>query len=144
MIPVWREARRELPFLFAASAAASAGAAAVALTPAGSSAPARRLAIAGAVGEIAATRVMERRLGALAEPYRQGKPRLFGRAATALTAAGAALLAAGRGRRGRTLAGAGMILGGAICERWSIFTAGFASAEDPKYTVGPQRARIGR
>ena len=33
-----------------------------------------------------------------------------------------------------------MIVGGAICERWSIFTAGFASAEDPKYTVGPQRA----
>jgi hypothetical protein len=35
-----------------------------------------------------------------------------------------------------------MILGGAICQRWSIFTAGFASAEDPKYTVGPQRARV--
>ena len=142
VIPVWSEARRELPFLFAASAAASAGAATVALTPAGSSGPARRLAIAGAVGEIVAVRAMERRLGGLAEPYRQGKPRLFGRAATALSAGGAALLAAGRGRRGRTLAGAGLILGGAICERWSIFTAGFASAEDPKYTVGPQRARI--
>ncbi len=39
VIPVWSEARRELPFLFAASAAASAGAAGVALTPAESSAP---------------------------------------------------------------------------------------------------------
>ena len=143
VIPVWSEARRELPFLFAAGSAASTGAMAVALTPAGSAGPARRLAIAGAVGEIAVTRAMEQRLGALAEPYHQGRPQRFGRAAKALSATGAALVATGRGRRGRTLAGAGMILGGAICQRWSIFTAGFASAEDPKYTVGPQRARIG-
>ena len=112
------------------------------MTPAESSGPARRLAIAGAVGEIVAARAMERRLGGLADPTAKTSRACSAGAATALTAAGAALLAAGRGRRGRTLAGAGLILGGAICERWSIFTAGFASAEDPKYTVGPQRARI--
>jgi hypothetical protein len=34
------------------------------------------------------------------------------------------------------------MLAGAVCERWSIFRAGFQSAGDPKYTVGPQRRAI--
>ena len=68
-VPVWHEARRELPFVFAAGAAMSAGSA-VAL--AGGGAPARRLALVGAAGELAATTAMERRLGELGEPYREG------------------------------------------------------------------------
>ena len=44
-VPVWHEAGRELPFVFAGSAAASAGAAAVLLTPAADAGPARRLAV---------------------------------------------------------------------------------------------------
>src|SRR5436190_22986072 len=43
-IPVWHEARRELPWLFGASAAASAGAATAMLLPAGEAGPSRRLA----------------------------------------------------------------------------------------------------
>ena len=42
-VPVWHEARRELPFVFAGSAAASAGAAVAALTPVADAGPARRL-----------------------------------------------------------------------------------------------------
>jgi hypothetical protein len=38
--------------------------------------------------------------------------------------------------------GGALVLAGSICERWAIFKAGFQSADDPKYTVGPQRARI--
>ena len=41
-VPVWHEARRELPLVFAASSAASAGAAAAMLTPVESADPARR------------------------------------------------------------------------------------------------------
>ncbi len=37
-----------------------------------------------------------------------------------------------------------MILAGALCKRWASFKAGFQSAEDPSYTVGPQRERIER
>ena len=48
-IPVWREARHELPFVFAGSAAASAGGAVAALTPVAAAAPARRLAALGAL-----------------------------------------------------------------------------------------------
>jgi len=47
-VPTWHEARHELPFVYAGGAAASAGAAAVALTPARAGRPARRLALAGA------------------------------------------------------------------------------------------------
>jgi hypothetical protein len=130
-IPVWREARDELPFVFAATSAATAGAL---VTPGRDAAPARRLAIGGGVLQLTALAVMERRLGPLGEPYRRGRPGLLGRAAKALTAAGAAGLVAGRTRTGATA-----ILAGGLAERWSIFRAGFASADDPAYVVGPQR-----
>jgi hypothetical protein len=142
-VPVWREARDELPALFAAGAAASAGAAACALTPVAHAAPARRLALLGAAAELATARVMRRRLGELAEPYHERPAAAYARAARKLTAAGATLVAA-RGARSRAAAGAGgtLILAGAVCERWSVFKAGFQSARRPDYTVAPQRRRI--
>ena len=132
-IPAWHEARRELPWVFAAGSAMSAGAA---VTLAGGGAPAQRLALAGAAGELASTALMERRLGELGEPYREGEAGRFARAAKALTAAGALLMATRR-RRG----GAAMMLAGAFATRWSIYKAGFQSAADPRYVVEPQRAR---
>ena len=51
-VPVWHEARHELPLVFAGSALASAGAASVLLTPAADAGPARRLAVVGAVVEL--------------------------------------------------------------------------------------------
>jgi len=141
-VPVWHEARVTLPFVFAASGAASAGAAAVVATPAKEAAPARRLAIGGAIAGIAALQVMERRLGDLAEPYRTGAAGGLKRAAGALTGAGAGLLAAAGRRRPAAVAGGTLLLAGAVCERWSIFRAGFQSAADPRATVEPQRRAI--
>ena len=69
-IPAWHEARRELPFVFAAGAAMSAGSA-IALV--GGGAPARRLALVGAAGELASTTVMERRLGAARRALPRGR-----------------------------------------------------------------------
>jgi hypothetical protein len=136
-VPVWPEARAPLPADFASGAAASAGAAALALTPAEHAAPARRLAIAGAAAELASVTLMERRLDAvLARPYRQGAAGRLGRVAKLVTAAGA--LAATR--RART--GGALITAGAILTRWSVFRAGFQSAADPDATVVPQRARL--
>jgi hypothetical protein len=144
-VPVWSEARWELPLSFAASAAASAGAAATLATPVELAAPARRLAIGGAVVESVMTEVMERRLGELGEPYREGISGTLATAAKALTVAGGALIAAGAKRsRPVVAAGAACLLAGSVCERWAVFRAGFASAEDPKYTVGPQRDRAQR
>lgn len=142
-VPVWHEARRELPALFAAGAAASAGAWATALTPVSHAAPARRLALAGAAAELALAPLMERQLGELAQPYREGAARRYRRLARWLTAAGALALAA-RGSRDRAaaVAGGAALLAGAAAERWSVFAAGRQSARDPAVTVGPQRRRI--
>ena len=140
-VPVWHEARRALPFVFAAGSAASAGAAALAVSE---DPTAQRLAIGGAVAELTSVQVMEKQLGEHGEPYHQGTPHRLGLAAKALTAAGAAAVAFGPPRAPLRLAGCALISAGALCERWSIFKAGFASAADPRYTVGPQRDRIAR
>ena len=142
-IPAWREARSELPFVFAGSAAAGAGAAVAALTPVAEAGPARRLTLLGSIVEEAAVLAMERRLGPLAQPYHEGDALRYRRLSRVLTAAGAGLVAVG-GRRSRAaaVAGAALALGGGAARRWSVFKAGVASALDPAYTVGPQRARI--
>ncbi len=141
-VPVWSEARWELPLSFASSAAASAGAAATLLTPPELAAPARRLAIGGAIVESAVTEIMQKRLGDLGEPYREGAAGRLAFAAKALTVTGAALIAAGA-RRFRPVVAAGSValLAGSVCQRWAVYKAGFASARDPRYTVGPQRER---
>jgi formate-dependent nitrite reductase membrane component NrfD len=141
-VPVWHEARATLPFVFAASGATSAGAAALLTTPPDHAAPARRLAVAGAAATAVALEVMERRLGDLAEPYETAAAGRFKRAAEALTLSGAALVAGLGRRRPAAVAGGALMLAGAVCERWSIFRAGFQSAADPKYTVEPQRREI--
>jgi formate-dependent nitrite reductase membrane component NrfD len=142
-VPVWHEARKQLPFLFAAGAAASAGAALVIVTPVEHAAAARRLAVWAAAGELVMANVMEEQLGDLGEPYHQEKAGLYSTIAKILTALGATTVAAsGRRSRAASVGGGLAILGGALAERWSVFRAGFQSAADPKYTVGPQRERV--
>jgi hypothetical protein len=141
-IPVWHEARRELPFLFGSSAVASAGAAAAIAVPPAEAGPARRLAVGAVVVENAVFEVMQRRLGLAGEPYSTGDASRYKKLGLACTLGGAALLA-GAGRRSRLAAAAGgaLVLAGEVAVRWSVFRAGFQSARDPKYTVEPQRAR---
>lgn len=143
-VPVWHEARRELPFMFGGSALASAGALAAIATPARQAGPARRLALIGALLEGIASQVMKRRLGELAEPYGSGACGSMSRLAMALSTAGTAAVAAG-GRRDRriTVAGGAAALAGSLLERFAVFRAGFRSAADPKFTVEPQRRRAG-
>lgn len=142
-VPVWHEAGTELPFAFAGSAAASAGAAAIILTPGEDAGPARRLAVTGALLELGASQVMEWRLGELGEPYQQGPAGIFARLAKACTSTGAGLVAlGGRRRRGVAVAGAALLLAGSVSERWAVYKAGFQSARDPKYVVKPQRERL--
>ncbi|MGH2866740.1 MAG: NrfD/PsrC family molybdoenzyme membrane anchor subunit [Solirubrobacteraceae bacterium] len=140
-IPAWHEARRQLPFVFAGSSMAAAGAAACILTPVTNAAPARRLAVAGAILEGVASQVMERHLGPLGRPYHDGAAGRFSLAAKSLTVAGAAVVTC-LGRRRLGAAGGGLLLlGGSACERFAVYHAGFQSARDPEATVGPQRAR---
>src|SRR5207237_6385441 len=141
-IPVWHEARRELPWLFGASASASAGAATALFLPPAEAGPARRLAIGGVLGELGWLQVMRRRLGFVGEVYDQGEAGRFAKLSKACVAAGAGLLVL-KGKRSRpaTVAGSALVLAGELALRWSVFKAGFQSARDPKYTVLPQRQR---
>lgn len=144
-VPAWHEAYRELPFLFAGSAMASGGGAG--LLAGDQAGPARRVAVAGAVLELAATAVLERRIGFAAQAYTGGRPGTVLRAARAATVAGAlGAVAGGRvpGRRGRLVSVvAGLLLNaGSAATRYGVFDAGMVSAKDPAYTVVPQRERL--
>jgi hypothetical protein len=143
-VPIWHEARHELPFVFASSSMASAGSAAAIYTPVEEAAPARRLAVGGALLELVLTSAMKRRLGTLpAEPYESGEASRYATAARVFTAAGAAVMGLlGRRHRAATTLGGALMLAGAATERWAVFKAGFQSARDPKYTVIPQRRRL--
>jgi formate-dependent nitrite reductase membrane component NrfD len=143
--PAWHEAHRELPFVFAGSAAAAAGGFGLLAAPTGEAGPARRAAIGGAVLELAAERRMESSMGLAAETLHRGRAGRLMRASRRLTAGGA-LGAALLGRRSRSAAavsGAALVAGSA-CTRFGVFEAGQASALDPKYTVVPQRERLDR
>jgi hypothetical protein len=142
-VPVWHEARNELPFLFAAESAATAGAAASLFVPPASARPVRRLAVAGALVAEGIAAGMRRRLGFVGEVYEREEAGRFDRLARAAALSGAALIAT-RGERSRAaaIAGGALVLGGSLARRFAIFRAGFQSARDPRYTVAPQRARL--
>jgi hypothetical protein len=141
-VPAWHDARFELPFLFTAGAAASAGAALVTLSPIAEAQPARRLAVGGAAAELALSAMMERH-ESTRSAHKEVK-RLH-RVATLLTAIGAGVIATRAGRsRPAAIAGGVLVTAGAIAERWTVFHAGSRSAQRPQDTVRPQRARIDR
>ncbi|MDA3643063.1 polysulfide reductase NrfD [Saccharopolyspora indica] len=138
-VPGWHAAYRELPFVFAGSAVSSAGAVGMLAAPE-EAAPARRMAIAGAVLELAAARRMHRGAGLVGEVYQQGRAGTVLRAARTLTCLGLGAAAlAGRSRTARVASGL-CLNAAAAATRYGIFEAGRASARDPRYTVQPQRA----
>lgn len=141
-IPAWHDARGELPFAFAGSALATAGAVGVLFVAPEDAGPARRAMLAGAAVEGTAMATMERRLGDAAEAYRTGEAGPWTKASKVLFAAGTALALAGRRRRWISRIGAAMVVAAGVSERMSVFKAGFESARDPKYTVVPQRDRV--
>jgi formate-dependent nitrite reductase membrane component NrfD len=143
-VPGWHEGRREMPYVFAGSAASAAGGLGLLAVHPADAEPARKLAVLGAAVELIAKRQLLDRLGDLAEPYQTGTAGAILRLAEFLTVG--ALAGAVLGRRNRAvsaLAGASLVAASAMT-RFGIFEAGMASARDPKYTVVPQRRRRDR
>ncbi len=142
--PSWHEAHRELPFVFVGSAAAASAGLQLIAAPMDQTGPARRMALGGALLELAAGQRMERSMGITAEPLHQGTPGLLMKLSKTLTIVGAAgSLLAGRNRAMAVISGAAL-MAGSVCTRFGIFEAGQQSARDPKYTVVPQRERLER
>lgn len=142
-VPAWNAAHEEMPFIFTASSAASAGGLGMIVAPVSEAAPARRLATYGAVVELAASQRLERRMGVVGEVYGTGPAARYLQRASALTAAGV-LGSVLLGRRSRIAAAASglALLAGGLFERLGLLHAGIQSTEDPKYVVEPQRRRI--
>jgi formate-dependent nitrite reductase membrane component NrfD len=142
-VPAWHGGRRELPFVFAGSAASAAAGFGIVTAPRRETGPAVRMAAIGVAAELVAEQLMERRLGVVAQTLHDGIAGRRLKAAKALSAAGA-LAAVGLARRSRAAAvvsGAALVSGSALT-RFGLFEAGMQSARDPKYTVEPQRARL--
>jgi formate-dependent nitrite reductase membrane component NrfD len=151
-VPAWHEAHREMPYLFAGSAASAAGGLGMMAVPAEDAGQAVRFAVLGAATELTAKSLLLKRLGDTAEPYQTGRSGKLMEAAEILTTAGlaGAVLAGGAlagGRLGKgsrvitAISGAALVTASALT-RLGIFEAGRASARDPKYVVRPQRERL--
>lgn len=143
--PTWHDAHRHLPFVFVGSASAASGGFGMLAAPVSEAGPARRLAVGGALLELAVEHRMEQAMGITAEPLHAGHAGTLMTASKALTAAGVlgTVLLGGRSRVGAVASGAALLAGSA-CLRFGVFEAGQASARDPKYTVVPQCERIER
>ena len=140
-VPAWHDGHRQMPFVFAGSAAAAAGGLGLVAAPPGEAGPARQLAAFGALTELAAAQRMEREIGMVAEPYKTGRAGRLMRAGEVLTVAGLVGSQLGRRHRVVTAASGLALLAASAATRFGIFHAGLQSADDPKYTVVPQRQR---
>ncbi|PVZ06861.1 NrfD/PsrC family molybdoenzyme membrane anchor subunit [Actinomycetospora cinnamomea] len=146
-VPAWHDGYREMPYLFVGSGATAAAGLGMIAAPPYEAGPARRTALVGAVLEVGAGRLMQRRLGMVAEPYEHGRSGALVRAGeigttvSALAAQVVDRVPGGRGRAAAVACGAALMVSSALT-RFGIFLAGKASAADPRYTVEPQRRRL--
>jgi hypothetical protein len=142
-VPAWHDAYPEMPFVFTGSGAMAAGGLGMLAAPPHENAPARYLALLGLALEASAFERMKHRIGMVAEPYHSGRGGAYIKAGQVLSLAGLAgtLL----GRRSRAISGlsGAAFMAASAATRWEIFHAGLASADDPRYTVIPQRHRTG-
>jgi hypothetical protein len=142
-VPSWHAAYPELPFVFAGSALAGSAGLSLLTAPVAENSPAVRLAVLGSALELAASHRMESRLGLVGEPYSEGKAGSKLRAAQGLTIAGSlGALTLGRRSKLAAIVSGGMLAAASALTRFGVFEAGVASAEDPVYTVAPQRERV--
>ena len=140
--PTWNAARKELPYVFVGSAAAAAGGAGMVLAPTGEADIARAMAVAGAVADLAYAHRMEHETGLPGEAFSAGRAGSYMKAGKALTAGGAAVALVAERSRFASVVGGAALLAGSVCTRFGVFHAVQQSAQDPKYTVVPQRERL--
>jgi formate-dependent nitrite reductase membrane component NrfD len=141
-VPAWHDGHREMPYLFAGSAATAAGGLGMLAVAPRYARPAVRFAVLGALTELTAKSMLLRRLGDGAKPYQEGRAGQLMEAGEVLTAAGlAGAVLGGRDRTAAALSGLALLTASALT-RFGVFDAGRTSARDPRYTVQPQRGRL--
>jgi formate-dependent nitrite reductase membrane component NrfD len=141
--PTWNHAHDELPFVFISSASLASAGLAMITTPAAEAAPARRLAVLGVIGDLVATQVMHRRMDpVVAETLHDGRPGTMLWLSEALAVAGGVGTLLGGRRRGVAATSGLALLAASALTRFGIFEAGIRSAQDPRYTIEPQKRRL--
>jgi len=141
-VPAWHDGYREMPFVFAGSAATAAGGLGMLAVAPEHARPAVRFAVLGALTELTAKSMLVQRLGDGAKPYQEGRAGRLMEAGEVLTAAGlAGAVLGGRDRPAAAASGLALLTASALT-RFGVFEAGRASARDPGYTVAPQRQRL--
>jgi formate-dependent nitrite reductase membrane component NrfD len=143
-VPAWHEGHRERPFVFAASATSAAAGLGLLAAPLAETAPVRRLGVTAAAAELGLIELMKHRMGDVAEAFEESeKGHRYERAARVATGAGIVIgaLLGKRSRLASAAAGAALLAGSALV-RFAIFETGVTSAENPRYTVAPQRRRL--
>lgn len=141
--PTWNGAHRDLPFVFVSSASLASAGLAMVTTPVRETGPVRALAVMGVIGDIAAMKIMERRMDPVAaEPLHHGHPGTLLRWSERLAVGGGlGALLLGRNRYAAAASGLALLTASAFT-RFGIFEAGIESAKDPRYTVEPQKRRL--
>jgi Polysulphide reductase, NrfD len=141
--PTWNAAHEDLPFVFVSSASLAASGLAMITTPVAEAGPARTLAVLGVLGDLAATKLMERRMDpVVAEPLHHGVPgRMLRWSERLVIAGGLGALLGGRNRGIAALSGLALATASALT-RFGVFEAGLESARDPRYTIEPQKRRL--
>lgn len=141
--PTWNASREELPFVFVSSASLAAAGLAIATTPVAETGPARTLALLGVTGDLLASKVMRRRMDPVAaEPLRHGQAGRMLRCSQALAVAGGLGTLLGGRRRGVAALSGLALLAASVLTRFGVFDAGIRSANDPRYTIEPQKRRL--
>jgi hypothetical protein len=141
--PTWNAAHEDLPFVFVSSASLAASGLAMITTPVAEAGPARTLAVLGVVGDLVATKLMERRMDPVAaEPLHHGSPgRMLQWSERLVIAGGLGTLLGGRHRGVAAASGLALMAASALT-RFGVFEAGKESARDPRYTIEPQKRRL--
>jgi hypothetical protein len=141
--PTWNAAHEDLPFVFVSSASLAASGLAMMTTPVAQAGPARKLAVLGVLGDLAATKVMERRMDPVAaEPLHHGNPgRMLRWSERLVIAGGLGTLLGGRNRGIAAVSGLALATASALT-RFGVFEAGLESARHPRYTIEPQKRRL--
>ena len=141
--PTWNAAHEDLPFVFVSSASLASAGLAMITTPVAETGPARRLAVLGVLGELAAMKLMERRMDPVAaEPLHRGNPgRMLRWSERLVIAGGLGTVFAGR-HRGVAVASGLALMAASALTRFGVFEAGLESTHDPRYTIEPQKRRL--
>lgn len=141
--PTWNAAREELPFVFVSSASLASSGLAMVTTPVAEAGPARILAVLGVIGDVVATKLMERRMDPVAaEPLHHGSAGKALRLSEILAVAGGVGTVLGGRRRPVAVASGLCLLAASALTRFGVFEAGIESAKDPRYTIEPQKRRL--